>query len=211
MSYSAVWSEAIPLGSLAASDIDQAIRDAKRDIRERVADMMGQADWSLDPLVPLFHMIGTPNRALSGLIRVPNNQAITVARNAANSADVVLSKLNATDILELAAGVITIDPTTGTLTFTKANHKISIAAGGNVDYRAAGDASSVLLIPDTGDVQMSTGQLALYSGNANKAPILIPDMASGVAPTSLADGKMWFIGNDLFRRIGGVTKKVTFA
>lgn len=40
------------------------------------------------------------------------------------------------------------------------------------------------------------------------ASINIP---AGVAPTAPVNEDMWFVGDDMFRRIGGVTKKITFA
>jgi len=209
MAYSAVWSESIPAGSIAASDLDQAIRDAKRDIRERMSTVFGMADWSADPLVIQQLAFGT-NPASTGLIRSPNNVAIEVARNALNTADFVITKLNSSNIVELAGAKLTLDPTLGTLGFTVAQQKISLPAGSYIDFRANADASSVLLVKDDGSVQLSTGQLALYAGNAAKAPLLVPDMSSAAAPSVLADGMLWFIANDLWRRIGGVSKKVTF-
>jgi len=174
-----------------------------------MSTVFGMADWSADPLVIQQIAFGA-NPAATGLIRAPNNVAIEVARNAANSADFIITKLNATNIIELGGGKLTLDPTLGTLGFTVATQKISLPAGSFIDFRAAGDASSVFFIKDNGDVQLSTGRLALYSGDATKPPLFVADMGSGVAPSSLADGMVWFIANDMWRRIGGVSKKLTF-
>lgn len=117
MAYSAVWSEAVPAGSLAASDIDQAIRDAKRDIRERLSTVFGMADWSADPLVVQYVAVGA-NPAQSGSLRVANNVAAVTARNAANSADIILSKLTAANLVEIGNACIQIDTATGFAKFT---------------------------------------------------------------------------------------------
>lgn len=108
MAYTAAWSEAIPLGSLSAADIDQAIRDTKRDIRERVAGMFGLADWSANPLVPLFVTLGAGNASLSGLIRSPNNQVIVTARNVANTADLIVAE-TALNVIKFGNGAMTVD------------------------------------------------------------------------------------------------------
>lgn len=120
MPYSAVWSEAIPAGSLSASDIDQAIRDVRRDVRERMSTIFGMADWSADPLVAQFMAFGA-NPAQSGVLRAANNVVISAARNAANSADIVVSKVTAANLVELGNGAIQIDPATGFAKFTAIN------------------------------------------------------------------------------------------
>lgn len=117
MAYSAVWSEAVPVGSLAALDLDQAIRDAKRDIRERMAGVFGMADWSADPLVIQYVAVGALP-AQSGVLRSANNVVISAARNAANSADIVVSKVTAANLVELGGGSIQIDPATSFTKFT---------------------------------------------------------------------------------------------
>lgn len=117
MAYSAAWSEAIPAGSLSAADIDQAIRDAKRDIRERMSTIFGMADWSADPLVPQSMAFGV-NPAATGIIRGANNVVLTAARNAANTADIVVTKVTAANLVELGGGAIQIDPATGFAKFT---------------------------------------------------------------------------------------------
>lgn len=122
MAYSAVWSEAIPQGSLSASDIDQAIRDAKRDVRERMSTIFGMADWSADPLVAQYMAFGA-NPAQSGILRAANNVVISAARNAANSADIVVSKVTAANMIELGSGAMSVDPTTGFVTFSAINVK----------------------------------------------------------------------------------------
>lgn len=223
MAYSAAWSEAVPAGSLAAQDLDQAIRDAKRDIRERVTGLFGMADWSADPLVIVSMKFGV-NPATIGLIRAANNVDIIAARNALNTADFALLKLNAANMVEIGAGKMVLDPTLGDLTLT--NMKIRpdpnfpalgtyvdmLVATGYIDFRRrAALGGSAFLILDDGTVQIANGKLILQGLSPSIAPLHISDYPSGVAPTTLNDGVMWCIGNDMFRRIAGVTKKVTFA
>lgn len=52
MPYAAVWDEAAPVGTAAASDIDLFIRNAKRDVRERIVDVLDVVDFTVDPIVP---------------------------------------------------------------------------------------------------------------------------------------------------------------
>lgn len=96
----------------------------------------------------------------------------------------------------------------GNLTFGSATTKIAVPAGGQTDFRTASDVSSAFLISDTGAIQISSGKFTLATNTTAFPTMVWPD---GALPTSLSDGMMWAIGNDLFRRIGGVTKKVTFA
>lgn len=117
MAYSAAWSEAVPAGSLAAQDLDQAIRDAKRDIRERITGLFGMADWSADPLVMVSMKFGV-NPATIGLIRAPNNVDIIAARNFLNTADYALLKVTAANIIEFGGGGLKIDPATGAVSFS---------------------------------------------------------------------------------------------
>ena len=51
------------------------------------------------------------------------------------------------------------------------------------------------------------GILNLPASTTSRASINIPD---GVAPTTPVDGDMWCVGDILYRRIGGVTKSLTF-
>lgn len=52
-----------------------------------------------------------------------------------------------------------------------------------------------------------TAQLNIKAGSTAMAPLNIPD---GVAPTSPNNGDVWFVGDVMYRRIGGVTKSLTF-
>lgn len=227
MPYSAVWSEAVPAGSLAALDLDQAIRDAKRDIRERMASVFGMADWSADPLVAVRIAVGALP-AQSGSIRVENNVGAVVARNAANSADIILSKLTAANIVEIAGAKLTVDPATGDTVIAGAagvgGAALTIRSGAptptamnfivpdnwSFDFRRkAALGGSALIITDTGIVQVSNERLNLAGSTANFPTLAWPD---GILPTiALAEGMMWRVAADLFLRQGGVTKKVTFA
>lgn len=49
MSYTNTWSDTIPLGSEAASHIDDAIRQLRLDVHERMTDLV--IDWTADPVV----------------------------------------------------------------------------------------------------------------------------------------------------------------
>jgi hypothetical protein len=226
MAYSALWTEAVPVGSLSASDIDQAIRDAKRDIRERVAGLFGIPDFTVDPLVAQSLSLGA-NPAQSGSLRVANNVGAVVARNAANSADIILSKLTAANIVEIAGAKLTVDPATGdtviagaagvggtALTIKSANPTgaaINFLVPDNWSWdfrRKAALGGSALLILDTGVVQVSNERLNLSASTVNFPTLSWPD---GVLPTiPLVEGMMWRVAADLFIRQGGVTKKVTF-
>lgn len=226
MAYSAVWSEAVPAGSLASSDLDQAIRDAKRDIRERMASVFGMADWSADPLVAQFMAFGA-NPGQSGSVRVANNVGAVVARNAANSADIILSKLTAANLVEIAGAKLIVDPATGDTVIGGAagvgGAALTIRSGAptptamnfivpdnwSFDFRRkAGLGGSAFLILDTGVVQVSNERLNLAGSTINYPSLGWPD---GVLPTiALAEGMMWRVAADLFLRQGGVTKKVTF-
>jgi len=54
----------------------------------------------------------------------------------------------------------------------------------------------------------TTSMLSLPGGTTGVASVNIPD---GVAPTNPVDGDVWFVGDVMYRRIGGVTKSLTFA
>lgn len=120
MAYTRVWDETTPSGASFAADLDVDIQQFKTDIRERFASVFGLdfAEFSADPIAPKTLSLATglvlgTTPALTGLVRAPNNQSIVVARNAADSADIVLTKLNASDLAEFAAGKLTINPSTG--------------------------------------------------------------------------------------------------
>ena len=53
-----------------------------------------------------------------------------------------------------------------------------------------------------------TAILHLVAGTSSNPSLRIPD---SIAPTSPNDGDTWFIGDVMYRRIGGVTKSITFA
>ena len=94
----------------------------------------------------------------------------------------------------------------GNLTFASANTKIAVPGAGSTDFRAASDASSVLLILDTGVVSLSTGKLITFTSTTATAGLRIPH---GVAPTAPADGDIWSTTTTLNFRLNGVTKSVT--
>lgn len=50
MAHTNSWSDTIPLGSTQAKEIDNHIRQARLDIRERMNDFV--VDWTADPVVP---------------------------------------------------------------------------------------------------------------------------------------------------------------
>lgn len=54
---------------------------------------------------------------------------------------------------------------------------------------------------------VSGGAMTLAAGTTSYASLNVP---VGTAPTSPSNGDMWFIGDVMYRRIGGVTKSVTF-
>lgn len=212
MAYTAAWSEAIPLGSLSAADIDQAIRDAKRDIRERVAGMFGMANWNADPLVVVslsptsFIAVGAIP-ATVGAVRLSNNSGLA-ARNFANTADINVVQLNAADKIVFGAGSMLLDPSNGNISFIQAGsiQRIIPPPGGNVTITLADGVNAALAVSDIGNVSVGH-TLVMNGGDATHAPILL---AASAAPAAPSEGHMWCVGNDMFRYIGGVAKKVTF-
>lgn len=122
-------------------------------------------------------------------------------RNSANSAD---------NLIVTDAGVATIRAgltlTAGPLTFSQALQKIALPSGSSIDFRLAADAGSVLLVSDTGAVQVSNGQLTIAAATTARASLLMP---SGTAPTSPTDGMMWYDGTNVKFRVGVTTKTFT--
>lgn len=51
MPYTNVWSDTIPLGSASANTIDEAVRQVRLDVHERMQGVV--QDWEADPVVPL--------------------------------------------------------------------------------------------------------------------------------------------------------------
>lgn len=99
MAYTVSWDETLPLGSTARNQIDDVIRNLKRDLRERYADMFGVGTFTTDPqYVPHLRMSGAPAK-----ISAPGAGTISF-RNAADNAD----NLSITD-----AGNVTIRGTLG--------------------------------------------------------------------------------------------------
>ncbi len=95
----------------------------------------------------------------------------------------------------------------GNLTFASATTKIAAPSAGDVQFRSAGDTFAVLRIQDTGAVTLGGGQLNLAAATTSIASLLMP---SGTAPTSPADGQMWYDGTNLKFRNGGTTRTVTW-
>lgn len=131
---------------------------------------------------------------------VPGATSFSI-RNAADAADNFT--LTNAGVATIAAGLTL---TSGPLTFGQASQKIALPSGSFVDFRTAADASSALLVRDTGGVQLSSGQLTLAIGTTAYASL---SMGAGTAPTSPIDGQMWYDGTNVKFRVGVATKTFT--
>jgi hypothetical protein len=84
------------------------------------------------------------------------------------------------------------------------------AATSYFDWRQADPASnstsSIMRLLFDGSLTV-TAKLTGVAGTTARSPMCFPD---GVAPTSPVNGDIWFVGDVMYRRIGGVTKSLTF-
>lgn len=124
---------------------------------------------------------GTP--AGSGGLRLPNDVTIT-ARNAANSGDVDMLKLSATDVTTLTGSSMTI--------LTTANNPINFAPNST---------TSVQVIP-TGLNMIATTLLATAASVAANSGLRVPH---GTAPSAPTNGDIWTTTAGLFVRVNGAT------
>jgi hypothetical protein len=112
-------------------------------------------------------------------------------------------------------GLITVNGgTTSAIAFgSGSDNYLGVASGSNVTTLSSSD--YLTLLTNSGEIKLQsqagvrvvTNALILSASTTSYPSLYCPD---GSTPSSFLDGYMWFSGNSMYRRIGGVTKSVTF-
>lgn len=142
------------------------------------------------------------------LTRLANNVALK-GRNAANSADVNLIKLDTNDNIFIGVTGQSLQITTSGPVMGNNAYIFGRNAANSNSLRCIGIDTSdqVSLGNSTSPISVLSPRTVFPAGTTSNAPIRLPH---GVAPTSPVDGDMWTTSaGGLFIRINGVTKTVT--